>query len=330
MPIFILFHLIHKPDMNTFIPQKDLLCRLVFCFLFASPFTLLQAQGYLQMQSLNIGDIYTSERYEQDRFGSRTVYVFSRVERITSIKGKMYSQVNSVGWVKPPFNPNLPDTNFVVERTALWVRSDSLNVIMLNAQDSSETILSSIDSNYLKQHFSMVECTRDTIWGIVSQNCKYMSIVLGNCAAYRYQSASPFGNISTEILCNSGIRPTTKLTGAILSGRKYGSPLLLPAYISITGKREDIEIPLQKTIKLYPNPSSNRVVLRYAMGAASHLITIQLLNIMGEKVKVVQLHDYSFGIHDIELDVSDIRSGMYILQIITKDGVDTQKLLVSH
>jgi Secretion system C-terminal sorting domain len=282
----------------------------------------LYAQQQRQLQNLAIGNVFTSIRYEENRFYSQNVFVYDRVEKSSVINGKTYFQINRVGWTKPPFNPNLPDTNFVLEREGFWLRSDSLNVFALNLKDSTENISFSVDTAYLQRRFGMVVCSPDTIWGVQTQSYRYLWVILGTCDAYRYKVASPYGNISVEGICNSGIRPSTTLTGAIINGVRYGNPLSLPNYITVTSVDATLAN-ISPSPMLYPNPVTENIHLRLnARKGSVRIFTTtgqevfsQLFEKENENEVLIPEITLSPGLYVAEITVNGIRNYIKFLKL---------------
>ena len=72
-------------------------------------------------------------------------------------------------------------------------------------------------------------------------------------------------------------------------------------------------------ISVYPNPSNGRLFIN----SSEEIISIRVRNILGEEVLFVK----SSAMSDV-IDISDRTAGIYIMEIRTKSGVSTQKLIV--
>jgi len=69
---------------------------------------------------------------------------------------------------------------------------------------------------------------------------------------------------------------------------------------------------------IYPNPASNFVNISSEAGTADVLI----YNIYGKLVKQVAMHE-----NQLQIDISDLDSGMYIINIISQEEINTEKLI---
>ena len=72
-------------------------------------------------------------------------------------------------------------------------------------------------------------------------------------------------------------------------------------------------------VAIYPNPVENQLNI-----IAQHLQRVAIYNVMGQLVKTVEVG----GHNRFELQVSDIPSGLYTLQIVTEKGVSSKNIIV--
>jgi len=77
--------------------------------------------------------------------------------------------------------------------------------------------------------------------------------------------------------------------------------------------------------KVYPNPVKDLLTVDLNVGVAGE-IQVSLINILGSEVKKWDGLALSQGDQKIKLDLSQFRSGMYILKIVKQDQVRTQVL----
>jgi hypothetical protein len=70
-------------------------------------------------------------------------------------------------------------------------------------------------------------------------------------------------------------------------------------------------------VSVYPNPVTNVSSVKFELANASN-VEMVLYNIVGEKVRVVNLGSRSQGIHEVTLNKGGLSAGMYILQINTE------------
>jgi hypothetical protein len=79
-----------------------------------------------------------------------------------------------------------------------------------------------------------------------------------------------------------------------------------------------------------PNPSSNNVSVRYAMGASAEIIAFEIVNALGISVKSLSLPNYKYGVHDISIDISDLTQGIYFLKVQSNNNVEMRKIIVGR
>jgi len=94
-------------------------------------------------------------------------------------------------------------------------------------------------------------------------------------------------------------------------------------------KRREIETPVE-LISIYPNPSVNNAFIEFKLKDSSN-VTIEAYNIGGKIVKMV-LKDQPLiaGNNKVELDVSDLSAGTYIIRLSYGKTVSTANLVVSQ
>lgn len=81
---------------------------------------------------------------------------------------------------------------------------------------------------------------------------------------------------------------------------------------------------------LAPNPATDVLTVRYAMGNSADNVQLELVNMLGTVQKSVTLANYDYGVHDIVMDVSDIAPGIYLLRVRSNGNVETQKVLIGR
>ena len=80
------------------------------------------------------------------------------------------------------------------------------------------------------------------------------------------------------------------------------------------------------SIQLFPNPANSQVTIDFEL-LASKQLSISFLNVLGQKIVTLEKENYSEGKNSIQLNLSDIASGIYFIRV--SDGVNNiQKPLV--
>ena len=77
----------------------------------------------------------------------------------------------------------------------------------------------------------------------------------------------------------------------------------------------------------YPNPFNPSTTISYQILSKSY-VEIELYNILGERVKTLFSGDREAGNYTVNLDGSDLPSGVYYYRLVTEDFVDTKKCLL--
>lgn len=73
--------------------------------------------------------------------------------------------------------------------------------------------------------------------------------------------------------------------------------------------------------KIYPNPTTG--ILNFAKDDQIEINSIQFIDLNGRIVKAITPEKFS----DLQIDISDLTSGMYLMNINTNDGVATKKII---
>jgi len=95
----------------------------------------------------------------------------------------------------------------------------------------------------------------------------------------------------------------------------------------------EIEIPTGYLLgQNYPNPFNPSTKVKFAVPVESK-VTVTLYSMLGQKVKELVAAQYNVGLHEVELNASDLASGMYIYSItaLGVDGsnfVDSKKMML--
>lgn len=77
----------------------------------------------------------------------------------------------------------------------------------------------------------------------------------------------------------------------------------------------------------YPNPARHGATIRYALPEA-HAVELTLYDIQGQKVATLARGTKPAGFHDVQLDVQDLPSGVYLYRLTAGSFTDTKQLVV--
>lgn len=86
----------------------------------------------------------------------------------------------------------------------------------------------------------------------------------------------------------------------------------------------------QNTLKLFPNPAKNVTNVNFQLRSKSN-VSLELTDMMGRKVKtVVKNRKYIAGDHSLNINVADLKPGLYLARIIIDNEPYTQQLMVTE
>ncbi|MCJ7555073.1 MAG: T9SS type A sorting domain-containing protein, partial [Ignavibacteriaceae bacterium] len=77
----------------------------------------------------------------------------------------------------------------------------------------------------------------------------------------------------------------------------------------------------------YPNPFNPSTLIRYSL-KKEELVSIEIYNILGQRVDELVKEVKSEGIHQIVFNSSNLPSGVYFYSIRTQNFTDTKKMIL--
>ena len=122
----------------------------------------------------------------------------------------------------------------------------------------------------------------------------------------------------------------SQLTGAQNTGN-FGvlydfRTLFVEMNIRMSTGTEDLN--LTQNVEVYPNPVSDLVFVDLELESTSDNVNIEMINASGERVL-----SQNFGRvlnQTLELNVSNLANGIYMMNIRTEDGLSSKKLVIQH
>lgn len=125
----------------------------------------------------------------------------------------------------------------------------------------------------------------------------------------------------------------TELPGAIYAAT-YGKGLFaflgeaIDPDTTVVGIRDNIIITKpESNLKVYPNPASSTTTLDYTLTDASN-VTLQVYDMNGRLLSSLDKGRQSSGQHSLQMNVQNMKSGVYMIRIITNNSTNTAKLIV--
>lgn len=87
------------------------------------------------------------------------------------------------------------------------------------------------------------------------------------------------------------------------------------------------EIDNYNLLQNYPNPFNPRTIIRYELPATA-LVKLKVYNILGQQVlTLVNKYQYK-GIHEVELDATNLAGGIYFYELKTDNFTETKRMLL--
>lgn len=123
----------------------------------------------------------------------------------------------------------------------------------------------------------------------------------------------------------------TKYPGAIYAA-SYGKGLFMNMDNLVEGLPEvglaDVKQNAgQTSIRLYPNPADNRTTLNYTLSSSSR-VTLNIFDMNGRLISTMDKGNQSAGSYTQIIDLNSLSKGVYMIQILTSNSVETAKLIV--
>ena len=91
---------------------------------------------------------------------------------------------------------------------------------------------------------------------------------------------------------------------------------------------ESQDLPLMKKVAIYPNPATNSIDVQFTP-AQTGLSKIVIFNINGKKVREINNGVWEKDImYQKRVNVSDLPGGIYLVQVINKGNITTEKIVI--
>ncbi len=77
----------------------------------------------------------------------------------------------------------------------------------------------------------------------------------------------------------------------------------------------------------YPNPFNPSTVIEFSLPQVSD-VTLEIFNVLGQKVETLASGRYNAGNHILTFDASELTSGIFFYRLTHQNGVETKKMLL--
>lgn len=81
------------------------------------------------------------------------------------------------------------------------------------------------------------------------------------------------------------------------------------------------------SLRIQPNPATNAVIIQFNLSRTS-LIAIKIFDLNGNEISSVVNENYEAGEHSFQINTATFAKGIYLVQMISADGVQNQKLVL--
>lgn len=92
-------------------------------------------------------------------------------------------------------------------------------------------------------------------------------------------------------------------------------------------KEEEVKANLAEGLKIYPNPARDQAKIEFKMAERAG-VRVQIYSLNGRLIHDEQYSDRSAGKNTIQLDLTDLSNGTYIVRAISGDEVSSSKMLI--
>ena len=96
--------------------------------------------------------------------------------------------------------------------------------------------------------------------------------------------------------------------------------------LSITTNIQEANL-RNESFQTYPNPATSNMSISFELTENSQ-VEVNIYDVVGAKVRSLDNSSFNQGFHTITTDVSDLKKGMYFIQINTGKSQLTEKVFV--
>ena len=144
--------------------------------------------------------------------------------------------------------------------------------------------------------------------------------IIGNLGG----GATYFAGIGVTDALGDGNKFPTRLAYARVAGVEYGTPV----FVFPTAEEPDAAQPVATAFtEVFPNPARGAVQAQYALGAPQ-AVTLELIDLLGRRVRSAELGRQAAGMHDVGIDTGGLRPGLYVLRLRGDAGAEATRRVV--
>ena len=163
-------------------------------------------------------------------------------------------------------------------------------------------------TNYLASTVSIIDAAIDTVLATIAVESHPTGISVSPDGNKVYVSC--FGANTIDVI-NTAINQVTDTISVGDGPYSFGN--FISTHIS------GIALPslVSRNISVYPNPANNNITFEN-----THKGILEFINLQGQQIKTIKVAS-----NKINIDVSDLLPGMYVLKMITENGIMTKKFI---
>ena len=116
----------------------------------------------------------------------------------------------------------------------------------------------------------------------------------------------------------------TRLVYARIDGEQVGTP----AFAFPTSGEPSAAQPVATAFtEAFPNPAREAMRAQYTLGAPQ-AVTLELIDVLGRRVRSVEMGPQAAGARDVRLDLDGLRAGLYVLRLRGDAGAEAARRIV--
>jgi hypothetical protein len=277
-------------------------------------------QNYINVQS-NTGAAYPfTESFETVTTLHGTEWYSNNLDTSNTWQlTNLASTTGSTSIMIDNFNSNVDGKDELYSRAISLAGASAVNVNFKYAYARRDT--NSVDQLQL---FGLNSCSGTSLQRFSAIGGTLQTVPMQTTAFYPTQATDWKLEIATlpPFLLTTGFR-----LKFVFSGHGGNNIFIDDINIDITTGTKDIS-EMMDDINLFPNPSAGSCALKFNL-SQSKTLTINIFNVLGEKVYVVSKNIYEEGSQEIKLNTNHLSSGMYIVQINDGTRAINKQLVIS-
>ncbi len=114
---------------------------------------------------------------------------------------------------------------------------------------------------------------------------------------------------------------------AATHGRGFFEEVITTSSGRIGDRRESVDTHFENGLKIYPNPVRDQTRIEFKLANRAD-VRIQIYNLNGRLVRDEQYSNQTEGKNSVNLDLTDLSNGTYVIRAISEDRVSSSKLIL--